>query len=344
MRIDGTAISISWIPSEAIRGMNRLPFERGVAHYDEPPPSRVEVADIDALRAADRFRFANVLRAWIDVDDQGRIESWGQDGGGIIGATTLAVSGRTATFEAVPYPDRVAEPVVGATSVRFAQTAGGRTGVPTPRRVNRPPFVQLAAPTAWTTIEVELHADGRRDYRLSGASPFPRHWLYGDEGSLVAKSGTIEFRRWYRGAFGGATPWGDVDHEVRTGEVESELERALSHRVMANGNAIRKVKQGHEIIREGDSGDEMYLLLDGVVAVVVGGDVVAELGPGAVLGERASLEEGVRTATVTALTTCRIAVTSVENLERDDLERLSTEHRREVAVLDQVTMNQDSRS
>ena len=30
--------------------------------------------------------------------------------------------------------------------VRFTQTAGGRTGVPTPRRVNRPPFVQVSAP------------------------------------------------------------------------------------------------------------------------------------------------------------------------------------------------------
>ena len=41
MRIEGSVTAISWIPSEAIEGMPKLPFELGVGHYDEPPPDRL---------------------------------------------------------------------------------------------------------------------------------------------------------------------------------------------------------------------------------------------------------------------------------------------------------------
>ena len=47
-------------------------------------------------------------------------------------------------------------------------------------------------------------------------------------------------------------------------------------------------------------------MLDGMVEVAADGAVLAELGPGAMLGERASLEQGRRTATVRAVTDCRI--------------------------------------
>ena len=38
------------------------------------------------------------------------------------------------------------------------------------------------------------------------------------------------------------------------------------------------------------------------------GEQIAEMGPGTMLGERASLEGGVRTATLRAITPCRVAV------------------------------------
>ncbi len=168
------ATSISWIPSEAVEGMNRLAFERGLAHYDPAPPDHLDGLDhVLELRDADRFRFANVLSAWIEVDGAGRVSAYGQDGGGIIGSTTLGRGRRSPTFAAVAYPDLRPEPEVGDGWVRFRQTAGGRTGVPAPRHVNRPPYVQLAAPTAWSTIELILHADGTSECRLVGTSPFP---------------------------------------------------------------------------------------------------------------------------------------------------------------------------
>ena len=103
MRIAASVTSISWIPSEAIAGLGaKLPFEMGVAHYDQPPPEVIE--DLEALRAADQFRFANQLNGWIEVDD-GRIVGHGQSGAGMIGATTLRLGSKEATFQAVALSD-----------------------------------------------------------------------------------------------------------------------------------------------------------------------------------------------------------------------------------------------
>ena len=81
MRIESSVTT--WIPLEAIEGITRLPFSARIAHYDPPPPDVLE--DIDQLRAADRFRFANQLRAWIEVED-GQVAGYGQSGAGWIRA------------------------------------------------------------------------------------------------------------------------------------------------------------------------------------------------------------------------------------------------------------------
>ncbi|MGO8956871.1 MAG: hypothetical protein ACLQFR_05800 [Streptosporangiaceae bacterium] len=54
--------SLSWIPSEAVPGPTRAAFDAGFTHYDDPPPG--ELGDVEELRTADRFRFANLLRGW----------------------------------------------------------------------------------------------------------------------------------------------------------------------------------------------------------------------------------------------------------------------------------------
>ena len=87
MRIESSVTSLSWIPSEAIASMTaKLPFELGLAHYDETPPDAID--DLEALRDADRFRFANRLEAWIEVED-GKITSCGQAFRLVDAATTL---------------------------------------------------------------------------------------------------------------------------------------------------------------------------------------------------------------------------------------------------------------
>jgi CRP-like cAMP-binding protein len=59
---------------------------------------------------------------------------------------------------------------------------------------------------------------------------------------------------------------------------------------------------------------------------------LAELGPGAVLGERALLEGGVRTSTLRAATTCKMATAAGDQLDRSALADLSMGHRREEQV------------
>jgi hypothetical protein len=38
MRIERATTSISWIPSDSIPGLLRLPFARGIMHYAHPQP------------------------------------------------------------------------------------------------------------------------------------------------------------------------------------------------------------------------------------------------------------------------------------------------------------------
>jgi len=335
MRHDATVSSVSWIPSEAISGLPKLPFGGKVAHYDVPPPDSIGAdhrAGLEALRDADRLRFGNELRAWVEVDDDtGAVVGAGYEGGGCIGATTLALGGSSMTVAAVPLPVIQADPEIGEGWVRFTQTAGGRTGVPAPRTVRHAPFVQYQAPIAWTTLQLTIHLDGRREGVLAGASPFPRHWLYGDDGSLVAKSGLVDFKQWYRHAFGEHTPWGDLDSPAFVTEVETALERELSTQIMRGGAKpkVRKVKEGALLIEQGSRGDDLYVLLDGMLAVDHDDIELGAVGPGAVFGERAVLEGGVRTATVRAITACKVAVAPGDAIDREALARLAEGHRRE---------------
>ena len=330
MRHTARAVAISWIPSEAVKGMTKLPFEAGITHYDDPPPADLSGHDLAALQRADRFRFANELTAWIEVRD-GLIVGWGQGGHGHIGVSRVRL-GATLDVRAVPLPEIRPEPEVGHGWVRFIQTAGGRTGIPAPRTVSRPPFVQLRAPLAWSTLTLTLYADGRAEHSLTGASPFPRHWVYGPDGALTHKTGLIDFTEWYRTAFGRHSPWGDEDSPAVVAEVESALERDLSTRIMRGADItpfLRRFGPGDTLMEQGGDGDELHLVLDGVVRVEVDGTALTELGPGVVLGERAVLEGGRRTSTITAVTPCRVAVVPGDVVDRAALEELSRGHRRE---------------
>ena len=275
MRIDSSITSISWIPSEAVTGITKGVFESGVAHYDSPPPDLIGpdiLGTLEELRKADRFRFANHLSVHVEFADDGSVIDCGYLGGGRIGATTVQF-GKQFTVAAVSLPDRQFEPEIGDGWVRFTQSAGGRTGFPAPRAVRRPPFVQYAAPIAWSTLELTVHADGRSEGRLVGASPFPRHWVYDERGALTAKSGLIDYKDWAGHAFGKHTPWGDEESAAFVTEVETALERELSSVIMhgADEPLIRKVKAGATLTEQGAAADDLFLLLDGVLVVEVDG-------------------------------------------------------------------------
>ncbi len=166
---------------------------------------------------------------------------------------------------------------------------------------------------------------------MVGASPFPRHWVYDDSGALVAKSGITDFGNWSKDCFGDHSPWGDVDSPAVVTAAETALERTLSTAIMRGGAKprIRTLSAGEDLVRQGEPGHELFLLLDGVLEVQVDGDPVAELGPGAVGGERALLEGGSRTSTLRARTRVRVAVASADQVDMAALKELSQGHRRE---------------
>jgi hypothetical protein len=330
-RFESSVTAVSWIPSEAISGPSKIPFELGVTHYDEVPPD--QLTDLEELRTTDRFREANELRAFIEVDD-GRIVNAGHLGRGHIGATTVRVGPAALRFPAVHLPDIQATPEIGPSSARFVQTVGGRMGLPTPRPVPHPPFVQFWPSIAWTTLELTINADGTSSHQLVGASPFPRHWIYDDEGRLVEKSGSIDFGKWFNDSFGQRTPWGDQDSPTVVAAVESALERSLSTTIMQGGAkpSIRSIKEGENLVRQGQAGTEVFLILDGIFVVEVDDKPVAEIGPGAVVGEKAALTNGTRTATLWARTPGRVAAVPRDTLDAQQLGSLAATHRREDEV------------
>ena len=112
-----------------------------------------------------------------------------------------------------------------------------------------------------------------------------------------------DFKDWWRHSFGKHTPWGDQDSPALVTAVETALERELAGHIMRGGgkSSIRKLKEGALLTEQGATGDDVFLLLNGVLNVEVDGEPLAEVGPGAILGERAALEGGVRTSTLRAL-------------------------------------------
>lgn len=331
MRITAAVTSISWIPSEAISGPARIPMDVGIGHYDPPPPDRVDDDVLDDLLAGDRLRAANRLVAWIEVVD-GQVVDAGYEGRALVGSTTVSVGRRSVSFPGVGYPVLRDDPVIADGTARFVQTVGARTGAPFPRRIGRPPYVRITGPTTWTTLALEIDADGAVRHELVGAALFPRHWIYGPDGTLAAKSGLIDWARWTRTADHTRSPWHGIEHRARVATAETEFERMAAHDVMAGSPTIRTLAEGETLMVQGTVGDEVSLILDGVCDVEVDGAIVAEIGPGGIVGERAVLEHGIRTATVRAGTRVKVATAAADDLADVDLAAVAAHHHREGAA------------
>ena len=172
MRIESSVTSLSWIPSEAVRGATRVAFDAGFTHYDDPPPDVIE--DLEALRKADRFRFANVLSAWIEVDGNGQGDrTTATQGEARWAPPPPGWPGSSGSSKRWPSPTSSSPPRSGRAGSGSPRRPGGRTGLPAPRRVRRRPFIQWQAPLVWSTLSLTLHADGTRSSRSSGPAVSP---------------------------------------------------------------------------------------------------------------------------------------------------------------------------
>ncbi len=76
-------------------------------------------------------------------------------------------------------------------------------------------------------------------------------------------------------------------------------------------------KEGHTIVRQGDEGEALFVVLEGRARVVRSGRTVVRLGPGDFFGEIAVLNKRPRTASVVADSPLRCLV-----LHRDELRKI----------------------
>ena len=74
-----------------------------------------------------------------------------------------------------------------------------------------------------------------------------------------------------------------------------------------------ELSAGAVLLREGDTGDNAYLLETGELVAEQGGSEIGRLGPGDVVGEIALLHNAPRMATVRAVTNCTLLT-----IERDE--------------------------
>jgi CRP-like cAMP-binding protein len=88
------------------------------------------------------------------------------------------------------------------------------------------------------------------------------------------------------------------------------------------------VARGETLVEQGQSGHDLFVLLDGVFDVEIDDHVVAQVGSGAILGERAVLGDGRRTATLRAVRSSRVAVIGADQISRPQLDEISASRSR----------------
>lgn len=111
----------------------------------------------------------------------------------------------------------------------------------------------------------------------------------------------------------------DIDRHIRVNtERIALLRRVTMLRLLpvpaieglARASSMVHVPAGTDIVREGASGDDYYVIATGRVAVLIGEEIRRELGPGDSFGEIALLRSIPRTATVRAVEDADLAVVS----------------------------------
>ena len=333
MRVQATATTMSWIPSDIVGGALRKGFDVGLSHYDPPPPDRLAPGEVHELSAADRFRFGNLLTAWAEVAD-GRIvdAGYGEDAGLVIGITGGAgrpaagdVPGRPAAHDpARPRADRRRRRPAGADRRgphrRTAAASGappalravvGARGVDHAGRDAPPRRQQLDRAARGEPVPAAL---GLRLVRGTGRP---------QRGHRPEGLGQRVLRRPDAVGRPGLTRAG---RRRRHGPRAAALERHHARRPSRDPQA-RAGRRAHPAGRAGRTSSTSSSTACSTSTSTAPRS--ARSVPGAVLGERALLEDRVRTSTLTAATRAVVAVAPEDAVDLERLAELSAGHRRE---------------
>jgi CRP/FNR family transcriptional regulator, cyclic AMP receptor protein len=96
------------------------------------------------------------------------------------------------------------------------------------------------------------------------------------------------------------------------------------------------VPAGKVLMRQGDAGQEFFIVLDGTIRVERDGMTIASQGPGEFVGEIALVDEAPRSATVICETPCRLLVIGHREFHELLQEQRAIEHAVLVALADRV--------
>ncbi len=77
--------------------------------------------------------------------------------------------------------------------------------------------------------------------------------------------------------------------------------------VFKDSDDLVKYPAGAVILREGDPGNHMYVVMDGELSILIRNKVIATVSTGEIVGEMALINSDIRSATVVANTDCVLA-------------------------------------
>ena len=85
---------------------------------------------------------------------------------------------------------------------------------------------------------------------------------------------------------------------------------------LASVTEERRVPSGTVLTKEGEGGDEFYVVAEGMAEASIGGRKVGSIPAGSFFGEMSLLDQGPRTATVTAELPTRLVVLTAKDFGR----------------------------
>ena len=103
------------------------------------------------------------------------------------------------------------------------------------------------------------------------------------------------------------------EHKLRNLPLFSSLGKHDLRNVASHADEV-DIREGEELLHQGNFAHEFMVIIDGHAEVVRDGEQIAELGPGDFLGEIAALEHGSRNATVVASSEMTVVVMTATDL------------------------------